>query len=121
MLAGSGDFYSPESVTQHINMCSRDLSDLYALTLRLVLHIRQIPPAHVTCIMYLRTYICMLVEIFEQKRQALIAQESQEVTTETTTVATTSETAPNISEGTYIYIYIYIHVHTNNYNYTCKN
>ena len=48
----------------------------------------------------------MHVEIFEQKLEALRAQQSQEVTTETTTVATTSETTPNISEG--------IYTHTNN-------
>ena len=50
----------------------------------------------------------IFVEMFEQKRQDLIAQQSQEVTTETTTVATASGAAPNVNEGiASIYNYIY--------------
>ena len=47
-------FIVPEVLHNICNMCGQDLPDMYALTLRLVLHIRQIPPAHVTYI----TYVC---------------------------------------------------------------
>ena len=52
MLAGSGDFIVLEVLHNICKVCGRDLPDMYALALGLVLHIRQIPPAHVTYITY---------------------------------------------------------------------
>ena len=51
-------FRVPEVLHNICNMCSQDLPDMFALTLRrctplgLCVHIRQIPPAHVTYITY---------------------------------------------------------------------
>ena len=41
----------------------------------------------------------MYIETFKEKQQAIRAQQSQQVATETTAVATTSNTTPVISEG----------------------
>ena len=45
----------PEVLYNICNMCGWDLPDMYALAcaLGLMLHIRQIPPAHITYITYL--------------------------------------------------------------------
>ena len=50
MLAGLGNFIVPEVLHNICNMCGRDLPNMYALALGLVLHISQIPHAHVTYI-----------------------------------------------------------------------
>ena len=47
----------------------------------------------------------MYIETFKEKQQAIRAQQSQQVATETTAVATTSNTTPVISEGTYVHKY----------------
>ena len=49
ILAGSGDFYSPGSVTL-CNMCDCDLPDMSALALGLVRTYQAIIPAHVTLV-----------------------------------------------------------------------
>ena len=49
-------------------MCGRDLPDMYALALRLMLHIRQIPPAHVTYITYVMYVISLVMNIFDKSK-----------------------------------------------------
>ena len=41
----------------------------------------------------------MYIETFEDKQEAIRARQSQQVTTETTAVATTSNTTPVIGKG----------------------